>query len=104
MWYSIGEYSLQHPELGDNSSSDYLTWIQTYSLVDQSWQAQYVASIFWVFTTMTTIGFGDIVPQNAVERLVAISIMILSVFMFAYTVNSIGSLLSSINEREFTHL
>jgi Ion channel len=46
---------------------------------------------------MTTIGFGDIVPKNLEERIIAIAIMVLSCFMFAYSVNSIGVLVNAIN-------
>jgi len=52
---------------------------------------------------MTTIGFGDIVPQNLQERLIAICLMLLSCFVFAYCVNAIGGLLTSMNEKQSFH-
>ncbi len=35
--------------------------------------AQYVACAYWATTTMTTIGYGDIVPVTTVERFLVIS-------------------------------
>ena len=41
--------------------------------------------------TMTTVGFGDIVPNTSIEKLVCILSMILSCGVFAFIMGSIGS-------------
>ena len=37
----------------------------------------YVASLYWSFTTMTTVGYGDLIPQSDTERLFAACAMII---------------------------
>jgi len=47
---------------------------------------------------MVTVGFGDIVPLTEVEKIVCIIFMIFSCGVFAYSMNTIGSILESFNE------
>jgi len=48
--------------------------------------------------TMTTVGYGDYVPVNEVERTVSVFIIVFSSGVFAYSMNTIGSILQSFNE------
>jgi len=43
--------------------------------------------------TMTTVGYGDIVPTNDVERLCANFTMLVVCGVFAFSINSIGIML-----------
>lgn len=43
-------------------------------------------------------GYGDILPKNELEYLVSIGIMLISCAIFAYTLNTITSVLSEINK------
>lgn len=64
-----------HPattDLGDNSNS-------------------YITSLYWSFTTMTTVGFGDIRPHTTAERVYCIIIMFLGSTAFAYIIGSIAA-------------
>jgi CRP-like cAMP-binding protein len=53
---------------------------------------QYVAALYWAFTTMTTVGYGDIHPQNSHERFFAIMTMISGAITFGYVVGTIAAL------------
>jgi hypothetical protein len=54
--------------------------------------AQYVASLYWACTTMTTVGYGDITPTNMPERIYAICAMFFGATMFGYVIGSIASI------------
>jgi hypothetical protein len=46
-------------------------------MVDASPGEQYLASIYWVFQTLTTVGYGDIPAITTSERLISCFIMVL---------------------------
>lgn len=50
---------------------------------------QYLYSLYWSVTTLTTIGYGDIVAVNNIERLIAIIAMLCGGFIYAYVPLSI---------------
>ena len=47
-------------------------------LVDERMDA-----IWWAFTTVTTVGFGDIVPTTFLGRLIGIALMLMGTSLFA---------------------
>lgn len=62
----------------------------------------YAVSIYWAFTTMSTMGYGDIRPTTDNEKIFVIIAMIIACGTFAYIVGSIGTIVegtdSIINE------
>jgi hypothetical protein len=87
--------------VGNQDSAVYpTTWVTTAKIIDKSYATQYITSLYWAFTTMTTVGYGDITPYTINEKLYAMFTMILACGVFAYTVGSIGSLVSKQNAVE----
>lgn len=65
---------------------------------------QYVVSIYFVMTTILTIGFGDLTPQSSSERIVVIFIQLIGVMMNAYMVGTMVSfLIDPIGQRFLTN-
>jgi hypothetical protein len=48
---------------------------------------------------MFSIGYGDIHPQTTLEKIFTILFLLIANFVYAFTINSIGSALQQINER-----
>ncbi|CAK75082.1 unnamed protein product (macronuclear) [Paramecium tetraurelia] len=71
--------------LGDNENAD--------------WQIRYIYSLYWGIATMTTVGYGDISPTTTTERGLGIILLLVACGGFAFTMNSIGFALSSLEER-----
>jgi hypothetical protein len=44
------------------------SWSSYVEIRDTSAPRQYLYSLYWVITTMTTVGYGDITAQNDTER------------------------------------
>lgn len=54
--------------------------------------------MYWAFTTMSAVGYGDITPQTSDEMIVVIFCFVTSCGMFAYIVNRIGSVVMEFNQ------
>jgi hypothetical protein len=54
--------------------------------------------MYWAAMTMITVGYGDITPQNNQEMFMANLTMFIACGVFAFSVNSIGIILSNMNE------
>ena len=47
---------------------------------------------------MSTVGYGDITPKNYIEVLFVIATMLVSSIVFAYSLNTIGSIITEITQ------
>ncbi|EAR84198.2 cyclic nucleotide-binding domain protein (macronuclear) [Tetrahymena thermophila SB210] len=82
--------------VGKNSGLS-VTWITAYKLENQPWSTQYIRSQYYASVTMITVGYGDTVPQNDTEEIICMIGMMLTCGVFAYAINSIGSILNELN-------
>ena len=60
--------------------------------------AKYVISLYWAFTTLATVVYGDIVPTNMTHRIVVILIMVLGATVFGYIVANVSTLMSDLDQ------
>jgi len=73
------------------------TWVVRSHLIDSSEDKQYIASIYWTFTTLATVGYGDITPYTEAERLFAMMWMMVGICFNSFMISSLTTLLSSLN-------
>lgn len=88
-WFFIGAYE---------ERNHLKSWLDSTYFDSGDFYHQYIASYYWAVMTMSTVGYGDIVANTNLERTFSISVMIMSSLLFAYTVSSIGGVLSRIEE------
>ena len=74
-----------------------MNWVLKYNFTDKSSFEQYSASLYWVVTTLATVGYGDITASNSTERAMCILVMLLGVFFYSYTVGTISNIMSGLD-------
>jgi len=72
-------------------------------LYDSHWTEQYVVCLYWTIMTMTTIGFGDVVPRNTWEVSISIVVLLLGGVFFSFMVANMDDLVSRVNPRKRRH-
>ena len=90
IWHSIGFY---------NFSDSNKNWLIVHGYQNSSWYEKYFASLYWAIITLSTVGYGDITPQNMTERIFCALVCMIGTMMFGYGINSIGSIIQSIEEK-----
>ena len=76
------------------------TWLTSLKIENSSWMVRYIYSAYWALTTMVTVGYGDITPKNTYEILFCSFTILSGSMVFGYCLNTIGSLLTKIDERD----
>jgi hypothetical protein len=80
------------------TASDPCSWLdateldQTKSPEDDLWE-RYTTSIYFATTTLSTVGYGDILPTNAKERVLTIVLQVAGTMTFAYTAGTLSSII-----------
>ena len=54
----------------------------------------YIKSIYWVITTLASVGYGDITPNNNTEYIYTIFVELMGIGVFGYVIGYIASLLT----------
>lgn len=64
------------------------TWLHSNNVHDMTKAEQYVISIYWSIVTFATVGYGDIIPKNMIERVSSIELWLfhtLSIIAFFFS-------------------
>jgi len=62
-----------------------------------NWSKRYANSLYWAFTTMTTVGYGDINPANNSERIFAVVTMLIGASVFGYIIGNVSVMMENID-------
>jgi hypothetical protein len=56
---------------------------------------KYVISLYWAFTTMSTVGYGDIVATTQTEYVVCVFGMLIGATMFGYVIGNVTAMMTT---------
>lgn len=90
LWYMLSRLAMHNPD----------TWVARGGYQDESNYYLYLLSVYWALQTLTTVGFGDILPKTSAEYYVTIFWMIFGVIFYSITVSNLTSIISSLDVAE----
>ena len=75
-----------------------INWLVNYdpAAPDRDNWSRYVIALYWASVSLTTMGYGDIVPVTHTERLFAILVAFSGAVVFSYCIGTISSLVSKV--------
>lgn len=73
------------------------TWLTYFGYSGLPVSDRYIASLYYIIITMTTVGYGDIHPTNQLERFYGIVTMLTGVVVFGALVGRVTSLIDKRN-------
>lgn len=78
-----------------------MTWLMSdgKALHMKPWLTQYIYSVYFAITTIVTVGYGDLTPQNEAEVVVIMILEICGTSFFGYMINVIGITVDNINKK-----
>ena len=75
-------------------------WIHRRDFLDPNDQSTlYVSGVYWAFSTITTVGYGDIAAFTIGEMIMSIICMIIGVTYYGFVIGSVTSLLESFDKK-----
>ncbi len=77
-----------------------VTWVKTNGVADFDVWDRYLASVYWAFTTITTVGYGDINVSNTSERIFAVISILLGTAVFGYMVGNVTQVMENFSQRD----
>lgn len=69
------------------------TWVGRYEWADETVATHYVISLYWTWSTLTTLGYGDITAGTNAERVCTMLCMLLGVSFYSFITASMSSFL-----------
>lgn len=91
-WHFLAVLEISHGETN--------TWLDLLGIRDDPTQIKYVNSLYYSIVTMVTVGYGDITPQNTVEKIFSIVYIGMACGIFAYGVSEVGNILKDMYKTE----
>jgi len=75
------------------SIQSFPNWMSHIDVSNEKFMAKYVTSFYFLITTMTTVGYGDIVCISFIERIFHIILLAIGTIVYTFLVSKIGNYL-----------
>mmetsp|Transcript_2402 Transcript_2402/g.1659 ORF Transcript_2402/g.1659 Transcript_2402/m.1659 type:complete len:97 (+) Transcript_2402:130-420(+) len=69
------------------------TWVWSRNIQDANIIESYMTSVYWSFSTVLTVGYGDVSAHTDFERIFSIIWMMLGVAFYTFTISTLTSII-----------
>ena len=81
------------------TSFEYINWSINVIFLNKSVAELYIASIYWIVTTICTVGFGDITPKNSFEIVIITFAIIIGVVVVSFFIGMLSNIQNTENAK-----
>ena len=92
VWYIFCELTNQDPA----PEEEHPSFFQNYEIESRSTYENTIIMVYYAFTTLTTVGFGDFHPRSNAERLFCALILLVGVSVFSFFMGQFMDIIGSI--------
>lgn len=85
LWYFLARWGQFQPDC----------WVVRYGYLDESLLTSYIASVYFIWTTLATVGTGDLAAYSQEERAFTVGLMLFGVGFLSYTISTASTLLQN---------
>ena len=96
-WYYLHFCEVENAAVEGREAVSWLTEYGDGRGPEQNKWVQYLDAIYWALTTLTTVGYGDVVPHNNMERAYTLVVLLVGAIVFGFLLSSLGELLSNVD-------
>merc|ERR1711865_788936 len=82
--------------MGDGEAN----WLTAYGIGDSAPSEQWMVSVYWAVTLLTTVGYGDVLPVNTSERLLNVLCMLVGALVFGKIVGDITTVVADLSKEK----
>ena len=75
------------------AQQSYPNWMTYTNIVNKTFIEKYITSFYFMITTMTTVGYGDIICISTIERTYHIILLVIGTLLYTFLVSKIGNYL-----------
>ena len=94
--YSVGMFWLEASSMKSNLPSEDTDFNQEYELESKSPSDITISMIYFMFTSLSTVGLGDFHPKNSIERVFGIVLLFFGVLITSYIMGNFSKMITQI--------
>jgi len=79
------------------SHLEYPSWVSIQNLSNSPKFEIYISSFYYVFTTVFTVGYGDIVSINIYERVFNLILLIFGIMVYSFSISSLSNYVQKVD-------